>query len=160
MVKPYYLCSTTIRYTGSTCRLALSGQVKWWEACPALALAGTTLKSGLLKINLRMGFLPGCTLQYETADQVYSALVLAQGFQMGPLRSHRALRKDQSVNILSIQRTACVRVLRFPAWTILTVNVVLQCPDTLLVQGHHGWQKRGLGTRIDLPLPVHNDKAK
>lgn len=95
MVKPYYLCSTTIRYTGSTCRLALSGQVKWWEACPALALAGTTLKSGLLKINLRMGFLPGCTLQYETADQVYSALVLAQGFQMGPLWSHKAIGKDR-----------------------------------------------------------------
>lgn len=40
------------------------------------------------------------------------------------------------------------------SWASLTVNVVLEGADTLLVQAQHGWEKNGLGTRVHLHLPV------
>lgn len=41
-------------------------------------------------------------------------------------------------------------------WTLLTVNVVLQRADALLIQAHHGWEETGFGTRVHLHLAVQS----
>lgn len=43
---------------------------------------------------------------------------------------------------------------------LLTVNVVLQCADALLVQTHHRWEEDGLGARVYLHLPVKSLPSK
>lgn len=43
---------------------------------------------------------------------------------------------------------------------LLTVNVVLQCADALLVQTHHRREENGLGARIYLHLPVKSLPSK
>lgn len=49
------------------------------------------------------------------------------------------------------------------SFLLLTVDVILQRADALLVQTHHGWEEDGLGTGIHLhllvkPLPSENGR--
>lgn len=49
---------------------------------------------------------------------------------------------------LGLNRASKIKV------ALLTVNVVLQCADALLVQTHHRREEDGLGARVHLHLPV------
>lgn len=87
-------------------------------------------------------FLQGCIPQCAAAAPACTSLTPARGFQKGLRRFHTALRRDPALQYESdtgrlIQPQKKV--------DLLTVNVVLQCADALLVQTHHRREEDGLG---------------
>lgn len=99
-------------------------------------------------------FLLDCTPQCAAAALVCTSPALAPGFQREHHQFHIALRGDIS-NYKSYNPTAHeLDKQLFVCFSLLTVNVILQRADTLLVQTHHGWEEDGLRSRIYLHLLV------
>lgn len=97
-------------------------------------------------------FLLGCSPQCAAAAPACTSLTPARGFQTGPRQFHTALRrKPCSSGWIWGWRTNRASKIKVG---LLTVNVVLQCADALLVQTHHRREEDGLGARVYLHLPV------
>lgn len=60
--------------------------------------------------------------------------------------------KYQSNKLTDIR--AMLQQVKEAIWILLTVNIILERADTLLVQAHHGWEEDGFGARVHLHLPV------
>lgn len=102
-------------------------------------------------VNLYRSLLLGCIPLCVAAAQACTSPAPAQEAQTGLRRFHTALRRDPlHLNIKSNRVTK----LSEPHRTLLTVDVVLERADALLIQAHHSREKPGFGTGVHLHLAV------
>lgn len=96
----------------------------------------------------------GCTPRCARVAPACTSPRLAPGFRRGRHQFHTTLRGEVHLNLYLVNSIALESLFCF--FKSLTVDVVLQCANALLMQRHHGWKGGGLCSGVNLHLLVES----